>query len=610
MQGQSLYAHINKVKNKIIDNTLVFGTILGFLTYLVSLANILSAGFKVSYITDLGVIILFALIAFFRKKIAKSIKSLIIVGGIFVLVVFDVAKWGIHADNLTLLILVPLFSFLAFSMRKTMVLYFIGLFLIAIVGYLIINHYITLRSDFIDRVYMPHVWAVNFLIISIVALVIVIIIKQFNITFAGLLNQLEDKNQELAQREQNYRELFDASSDAIFIHSLNGSILDVNAAMIHMYGYTKSEIKELNVANLSSGNKGYELENAIEHLKEAMATGSKVFDWEAKRKNGELFWVEVALKRAKIVDDDVILAVVRDIDEKKKLSIQLAHYRDELEELVRERTKELQDTNEDLQTTNEELHYQSTELQKALSDLKKAQERLVQSEKMASLGTLSSGVAHEINNPLNFIKGGFLGLQDYFENNHTSDKNVQYFLKAIDEGVNRAATIVHSLNRLSRPDDTPKELCSIHKIIDNCLMVLSNKIKNRIDVEKKYFNGNDSVLANDSKLHQAFLNIMTNSVQAIENKGLIKINTEIKSKNLYIYISDNGTGINEVNLAKITEPFFTTKAPGEGTGLGLSMAYNIIKEHGGSIFFASELNKGTTVTIELPIIKEYFNNHE
>lgn len=605
MKSSYLYTNLDTVKNKIIDNTLIFGTILGFITYLVSLVNIVASSFKYSYITDLVVIALFALIAIFRNKISIIVKSIIIVAGIYVLVVFDVLKWGIHADNLTLLIIVPLFSFLAFSIRKTIFFYLLGLLAVSIVGYLIINNITNLRSDFADRVYQPHVWIVNLLIISIIGFIIVIIINQFNKTFEGLIVQLEKKNEELSLREQNYRELFNASTDAIFIHNLEGQIIDVNEAMMHMYGYTKKEVKQLDVSSFSSGGKGYTLKESVKYLKEAMDLGSKVFDWQAKRKNGEFFWVEVALKRTKIVDEDVILAVVRDIDDKKNTAIQLAQYRNELEELVRERTKELQDTNEDLKATNEELHGQSIELQKTLNKLKNAQERLIQSEKMASLGTLSSGVAHEINNPLNFIKGGLLGLQDYFnQNQENKEENIDYFLNAIDKGVDRAARIVHSLNRLSRPDDSPKEPSSIHKIIENCLSVLANKISGVIEVKKDYCSNDDLILANDGKLHQAILNVITNSIQAISKNGIIKIRTEIKNNFIYIYISDNGVGIQKENLLKIAEPFFTTKDPGEGTGLGLSMAYNVIKEHNGSLDFQSEINIGTTVIIELPIFKE------
>jgi signal transduction histidine kinase len=131
--------------------------------------------------------------------------------------------------------------------------------------------------------------------------------------------------------------------------------------------------------------------------------------------------------------------------------------------------------------------------------------------------------------------------------------------------------------------------------------MLNNQIKNRIEVIKVYYQGKCIITGNEGKLHQAFLNILSNSVQAIDQTGLIKIESNIINKKVIIQITDNGCGISQKNLPKIMDPFFTTKDPGKGTGLGLSITYNVIKEHQGEIEYQSKTGKGTTVTVSLPL---------
>jgi len=246
---------------------------------------------------------------------------------------------------------------------------------------------------------------------------------------------------------------------------------------------------------------------------------------------------------------------------------------------------------------------QKNEIEVNLNKLKETQNKLVESEKMASLGTLTAGVAHEMNNPLNFINGAYLGFDNFFTNKAPSYKNdVSVLLKSLRIGIERASGIVQGLNRFSHDSKTFNDDCNVHVIIDNCLLVLRNKYKNKIKIEK-VFEPNDIVLkGNEGELHQVFINILTNSIQSIEDEGVISITTQSSNNIVSITINDTGSGIAKENLAKIIEPFFTTKAPGEGVGLGLSISFNIIKEHNGEIEFESEINKGTTVKITLPII--------
>ncbi len=272
---------------------------------------------------------------------------------------------------------------------------------------------------------------------------------------------------------------------------------------------------------------------------------------------------------------------------------------------LKEQKEELKTLNEELTTQKEDMYEKNLKLEVTLGQLKDTQKQLIHAEKMASLGVLASGVAHEINNPLNFIKGGIYGLNDYLRENFLQHvEGIKIYTESINEGVERAAEIVKSLSHYSHKSETKITECKIHDIIDNCLNILRNKIEDNIKVEKIYSTSNYFIKCNEGKMHQAVLNILSNAVQAIDGKGDIKIETVAQNKQLQIKISDSGSGISKENLSKIFDPFFTTKDPGEGIGLGLSITYNIIKELNGSIEIDSELLKGTVVKIALPIIEK------
>jgi signal transduction histidine kinase len=263
--------------------------------------------------------------------------------------------------------------------------------------------------------------------------------------------------------------------------------------------------------------------------------------------------------------------------------------------------EELAAANEELTAINDELHLQREELQATLNKLKQTQKQLVSSEKMASLGLLAAGVAHEINNPLNFIKGGVLALENYVNDNlKNQNEHFAPLLEIINVGVTRAADIITSLNHYSRKDDSKISEVNICSVIDNCLLMLRNQIKNRITVDKKYPNKPFNILCNEGKMHQALLNILTNSVHAIPDTGNISIDLITQDDFLEVVISDTGCGIPQEHISKLTDPFFTTKEPGKGTGLGLSITQNIIDEHMGTLEFESEIEQGTTVTIKFP----------
>ncbi|MFC2123545.1 two-component regulator propeller domain-containing protein [Bacteroidota bacterium] len=291
-----------------------------------------------------------------------------------------------------------------------------------------------------------------------------------------------------------------------------------------------------------------------------------------------------------------------------------------LENKVRERT--------------EEVMKQKDELEKALENLKSTQSQLIQAEKMASLGQLTAGVAHEINNPINFVSGNISplqrdvedllevirtyeniveegGLKDKFLNVDKLKEELDYqflvteiknLISGIQEGANRTTEIVKGLRNFSRVDEEELKYANLNQGLDSTLLILRNEIRHRVEVVKEFGEIPD-ILCYPGKLNQVFMNIVTNAIQAISENGIITIRTYKKTSDVYIEIEDNGIGISKENVSKIFEPFYTTKTVGEGTGLGLSISYGIVKDHNGSIRVKSELGKGTTFIIKLPVNK-------
>ncbi|OQX96959.1 MAG: hypothetical protein B6I20_13660, partial [Bacteroidetes bacterium 4572_117] len=276
-------------------------------------------------------------------------------------------------------------------------------------------------------------------------------------------------------------------------------------------------------------------------------------------------------------------------------TISLQKHKSRLEITVKERTKELIDTNEELNATNNELSV-------TLKKLKKTQQNLILSEKLSSLGMFATGIAHEINNPLNYIQGGILAIEKHFKGKlEKKDKKIDISINAIKIGVEKASKIVKSLNHFNKNDDSVNNKCDLHLIIDNCLLILDTRLKSKAEIKKTYTNADFILFGNEGKLHQAIINILTNAEQAIEKNGIINIKTEKENHHVKILISDTGCGIGEDAVSKVFDPFFTTKPAGEGAGLGLSITNSIIQEHNGTFTLKTKQGKGTTFTIKLPV---------
>lgn len=293
-----------------------------------------------------------------------------------------------------------------------------------------------------------------------------------------------------------------------------------------------------------------------------------------------------------------------------------------LEKRVEERTRALNESH--------------NQLLDALKHLKQTQNHLIEQEKMSSLGILTAGIAHEINNPINFVVGNInplernlkdvLNLIDEIEFNAREEKHAIYefiktkkkdleyeliveesmmLLEGIREGAQRTAIIVKGLKTFSRMDGESWSYFNMNTSIESSLVILKNKLSN-IKIHKK-LGELPEVYSQPGKINQAFLNLISNSIDAIYEKyeeqkgGEIELETYLKNEHVFVIIKDNGIGMTEETKSKIFNPFYTTKAVGQGTGLGMSIAFTIIEEHGGSIKINSVENEASEIMLKFPL---------
>ncbi|MCH7654901.1 MAG: hypothetical protein IIC95_02815 [Chloroflexi bacterium] len=240
------------------------------------------------------------------------------------------------------------------------------------------------------------------------------------------------------------------------------------------------------------------------------------------------------------------------------------------------------------------------EVATALERLKSTQQQLIQSEKLAAVGTLISGVAHEINNPLGNIRG-LVDLSLQGDLDETLKRDLQT-IRAEDE---RAIRIVRNLLSFTREHKPETTLVSLNDALDHVLELRAYELRvSNIELRKDFAADLPEIPADPHQLQQVFLNLVINAEQAMtaaHGRGVLSITTKRVGEALHVVVTDDGPGIPSENLGRVFDPFFTTKEVGAGTGLGLSVCYGIIQEHGGEIRVASEEGRGTTFVVELPV---------
>ena len=305
--------------------------------------------------------------------------------------------------------------------------------------------------------------------------------------------------------------------------------------------------------------------------------------------------------------------------------------RDEYEEQLIELNQTLE---EKVERRTAQINRQVAELQAANDKIADTQAKLIQSEKLASVGQLAAGVAHEINNPIGFVRSNLTTLTEYVETYQTLLKTYQSLtslsedersghiteirkiedrediefineditelLKDSVDGTARVRDIVQGLRDFSHTGGQSRTRCDLNRCIETTLKIVKNGLQNKCIIETS-LQPVPEVMANTGEINQILMNLMVNAGQAVGDNGLITVKTAMHKNTVQIDIQDNGSGIDPSHLDKLFDPFFTTKPVGEGTGLGLAISYGIIQDHDGEIEVNSELGVGTTFTIRLPV---------
>lgn len=412
-------------------------------------------------------------------------------------------------------------------------------------------------------------------------------------------------------------QIIEQNPAVIMITDPFGSITYVNPRFTELTGYLFEEVLGENPRFLK-GDDGF---TDYKQLWGRLQAGKQWRgEFHNKKKNGEFFWELASI--SPIIDSRGnvahLLAIKEDITERKRIE-------EDLQRTVAEATQ----LSASMEFKNAQIERQRKDLDKAYSDLKTAQSQMLQREKMASIGQLAAGVAHEINNPIGFVTSNLRSLSKYTKRFSSYIKQLEAALKdrpewdalkverqkikldflledtqeLIDEsldGSERVSKIVQNLKTFSRVDQAGEQDVDLNECLESTIAIVWNELKYKATLEKDYGELPD-LTCNPQELTQVFTNILVNAAQAIQKSGEIKISTHCSGETIIVAIQDNGCGIGKEHLGKIFEPFFTTKDVGQGTGLGMSISYDIVKKHGGDIQVKSTVGAGTCFTLTFPL---------
>ena len=450
-------------------------------------------------------------------------------------------------------------------------------------------------------------------------------LKDKNNRLNGLIcvaQDITDRKEAEAQRNRLAAGLH-AVEDTVLITNVAGVIEYVNPAFERVTGYNTTEAVGFTPKILKSGMQNKEF---YKNLWETILSGKA---WTAvivnRKKDGTLFTCEQSITPIKDTAGRIVnfVGILHDVTKRQEME------------------NKLMEANKSLIDREKALHSMFKDLQETHENLKQTQQQLLQSEKMASVGQLAAGVAHEINNPVGFISSNMEVLEQYVADytkvlkmadqlkesvaqedlakaksiTEEIDKvkketNLDYIINDTSkllqhnrDGIERIRKIVMDLRTFAREDRNEMERAKIEDVIESILTIVHSEVKYKAKLEKNYGN-TPPIECNPQRLGQVFINLIVNALQAIEGTGTIEIKTYVQGDFVYVDVRDTGKGIEEQNLAKIFDPFFTTKPVGQGTGLGLSVSHEIIKKHGGDMTVRSKVGEGTTFTVTLPINQE------
>lgn len=420
--------------------------------------------------------------------------------------------------------------------------------------------------------------------------------------------------------ETKYRNLFEYAFEAKMIYDdRKKHYLQANKAAIELFGYPREFFIGLDPMILKpEAYRTTAYNNRLKHMVARALEGEMLIEETVNKKaDGTEFNTEIGIS---LLDHDKrhFLVSVRDVSPRKKAEHELIKHKDQLEELVKERTNEIKTLNEELlrantflENSNVDLTTQKEKLQTALEQLKVTQNQLIQSEKMASLGILTSGMAHELNNSMNTIMGGisqaYMELEEMENIPAPTLERIDGAFNWVQEGVSRTSKIVKGLASYGYLQHSKKEAKDIDKVIQSAMALIEPNLKGVNVSIKTHLNAATELKMHTGQMNKALVHILENAVyfsgkDQESTKGQIEITskTDQNGKRVIIEVSNTGEIIEDDQFNRIYVPFFTTKPVGEGTGLGLSVAYSFIEQHGGSLSHENT-DHGVKCIIILPL---------
>ena len=371
--------------------------------------------------------------------------------------------------------------------------------------------------------------------------------------FASVKDITERKQAEedIRESEARYRELLDTAMDGFWLLDTQGHLLEVNQTYCHMSGYSEQELLAMSIIDLEATENAA---NTANHIQRVLEQGYDRFETRHRRKDGSLFDIEASVQY-RDVEGGRMVVFMRDITERKQAEVENLRLREKAE----------------------------------------------MSSRLAAIGEMAAGIAHEINNPLT----GVIGFSELLADRQDLPADVQEELKIISGGGNRVKDIVRRMLTFARQNKPVKASANINELIDNTLEIRSYVLRTaNIEVIRNYDPSLPWVTVDPGQMQQVFLNLIVNAEYAMKKahgKGTLVITTEKNDGHISISFKDDGMGMSQETKAKVFNPFFTTKQVNEGTGLGLSLSRSIILEHDGTIEVESEPGQGTTFIITLPV---------
>jgi len=522
------------------------------ISYPIVLLRALDLGFAPINTVQSLIVLLMLAIFLARKHLDLRTSAAGMLLATFVWIMTAIGSYGVLAPSHLVIPFITVFTSIAFGRKASLWLFGISIFGVVLIAALYLSGAMSYQVDAHWYVQSWTSWFVLVVTQTLLALWYIFMVAPIN------------------EASHHFSERMDAVlqgiNDALFIHDKDsGAILQVNQKACAMYGYSSEEALRLGAVDLSSGKPPYDSERAKVLMAKAVHDGPQLFEWQAKDYRGRVFWVEVNMRLVNLDGTQRLLAVVRDISERKQ----------------------------------------------AEKEKSKLEAQLQHAQKMESVGRLAGGVAHDFNNMLGVI----LGHTELALEQVAHSEPLHSALKEIKIAAERSANLTRQLLAFARKQTIAPKVLDLNETVENVLKMLRQLIGEDITLLWSPGAGLSKVKMDPTQVDQILANLCVNARDAIGSVGKLTIKTAnstfdddycaerteiVPGEYVMLAVSDDGCGMEKATLERLFEPFFTTKGVGKGTGLGLATVYGIVKQNNGCINVASELGKGSTFEIFLP----------